>query len=269
MSFGQEIGVTVVQLARAYAAIAHDGLLPTPYLVSEIRRSDREIQRIAPRPPERVVSSATARTLRRFMTGVVVAGTGQLASVPGYTAAGKTGTAQKAVPGSGYSKDKHVASFVGFAPAEKARIVVAIVVDEPKGKYYGGDVAAPVFSAIAAETLRLLGVPAELPDHAPAILEADLSLGTRVAGPAAALLVPASNRFGAGTPTEANGAMPDLTGLSERDAVRTLARRGLAAQLSGSGFVVAQDPPAGGTTPSDRVCGVALAALKPRAEEAP
>ena len=76
MSFGQEIGVTVLQIARAYAAIAHDGLLPTPYLVSEIRRSDREIQRIAPRPPERVVSSATARTLRRFMTGVVVAGTG-------------------------------------------------------------------------------------------------------------------------------------------------------------------------------------------------
>jgi cell division protein FtsI (penicillin-binding protein 3) len=269
MSFGQEIGVTVVQLARAYAAIAHDGLLPTPYLVSEIRRSDREIRRIEPRPPERVVSSATARTLRRFMAGVVVAGTGQLASIPGYTAAGKTGTAQKAVPGGGYSKDRHVASFVGFSPAEKARIVVAVVVDEPKGKYYGGDVAAPAFSAIAAETLRLLGVPAELPDRAPAILEADLSLGTRAAGPASSLLVPASNRFGDGPPPAGGNAVPDLTGLSERDAVRTLARLGLSARLSGSGFVVAQDPPAGGPAPTGRVCRVALAVPRPPGEETP
>ena len=268
MSFGQEIGVNVVQLARAYAAIAHDGLLPTPYLVSEIRRSDREIRRVEPRPPERVISSATARTLRRFMTGVVVAGTGQLASIPGYTAAGKTGTAQKAAPG-GYSKDRHVASFVGFSPAEGARIVVAVVVDEPKGKYYGGDVAAPVFSAISAETLRLLGVPAELPDRAPAILEADLSLGTRVTGPAASLLVPASNRFGDAPLPDFGHAVPDLTGLSERDAVRALARLGLSARLSGNGFVVAQDPPAGGPAPTGRVCRVALAALAPPAEEAP
>jgi cell division protein FtsI (penicillin-binding protein 3) len=268
MSFGQEIGVTVLQLARAYAAIAHDGLLPTPYLVSEIRRSDREIRRIPPPPPERVVSSATARTLRRFLAGVVVAGTGQLASIPGYTAAGKTGTAQKAVPGGGYSRDQYVASFVGFSPAEGARIVVAVVVDEPKGKYYGGDVAAPAFSAIAAESLRLLGVPPESPDRAPVILEADLSLGTRVAGPPAALLVPAANRLRSGA-VAGGDAVPDLTGLTERDAVRALARRGLSARLSGNGFVVAQDPPAGEPAPTGRICRVALAAPTPAAEEAP
>jgi len=268
MSFGQEIGVTVLQLARAYAAIANDGLLPTPYLVSEIRSTNREIRRLPARPPERVVTAATARTLRRFMTRVVVTGTGQLASIPGYTAAGKTGTAQKAIPGGGYSRDRYVASFVGFAPVEPSRIVVAVVVDEPKGKYYGGEVAAPVFSGIASETLRLLGEPANLPEHAPAILTADLSLGRRAPGPAPADLMPAAHRFGGGDPT-ADDLLPDLTGLSARDAVRTLARLGLVARLAGSGFVVAQDPPAGAAAVKGSVCAVALAAPRVEREATP
>ena len=271
MSFGQEIGVTVLQLARAYAALANDGLLPTPFLVSEIRRGDGVVRRITPRPPVRVISVETARTLRRLMTGVVTAGTGQLAAVPGYSAAGKTGTAQKAQPGGGYSKDRHVASFVGFAPVEAPRLVVAVVVDEPEGKYYGGDVAAPVFSAVTAESLRLLGVPPVLPDHAPTTLTADLSAGARAGAPPAFLLVPARNRLNGAAHEPGEGAVPDLSGLSERDAVRALARAGLTARLSGHGFVVAQEPPPG--TPATRggVCAVALAALPPalRGEEAP
>jgi cell division protein FtsI (penicillin-binding protein 3) len=258
ISFGQEIGVTVLQIARGYAAVANDGLLPTPYVVREVRRSESDVRQITPRPPVRVISATTAATLRRLMTGVVEEGTGKLAAVPGYTAAGKTGTAQKAAPGGGYSKDKHVASFVGFAPAETPRLVVAVVVDEPKGKYYGGDVAAPVFSSVMGESLRLLGVPPALSDQAPAILTADLSAGARVTGPAP-LLVPAANRFDAGAAEAPEGTVPDVSGLSARDAVRALARAGLAAHLSGRGFVVAQEPPAGTAAGRGGVCLVALA----------
>jgi cell division protein FtsI (penicillin-binding protein 3) len=258
MSFGQEIGVTVLQLARAYAAVANDGLLPTPYLVSEIRRGERDVRRMAPPPPVRVVSPGTARTLRRLLSGVVEAGTGQLAAVPGYTAAGKTGTAQKAIPGGGYSHDRYVASFVGFAPAEAPSVVIAVVVDEPKGKYYGGDVAAPVFSAVALETLRLLGMPPAFPEHAPSILMADLATGARAADAPLPLLVPAANRFGTEAFSPSEGTVPDLSGLSARDAIRTLARAGLTARLSGRGFVVAQEPPAGTPAARGAVCLVAL-----------
>jgi cell division protein FtsI (penicillin-binding protein 3) len=166
------------------------------------------------------------------------------------------------MPGGGYAKDRHVASFVGFSPAEAPRLVVAVVVDEPRGKYYGGDVAAPVFSAVMGESLRLLGVPPGVPDQAPAILTADLSAGARVAGPAP-LLVPAANRFDAGGAEPAEGTVPELAGLSARDAVRALARAGLTARLSGRGFVVAQDPPAGTAAGRGGTCLVALAPAAP------
>ncbi|MGE5344626.1 MAG: penicillin-binding protein, partial [Acidithiobacillales bacterium] len=262
MSFGQGIGVTVLQIARAYAALANDGLLPTPYLVSEIRRGEQNVRRIPPRPAVRVVSPATARTLRRLMTNVVEEGTGTRAAVPGYRAAGKTGTAQKAAPGGGYYRDRHVASFVGFVPAEKPRLVVAVVVDEPKGIYYGGDVAAPVFSSVMAASLGLLGVPPALPDRPPAVLTADLSAGARAGGPLPLLLPAASRPFGPAVETGGE-TVPDVAGLSARDAVRALAHAGISAKLSGRGFVVAQEPPAG--TPAGRgsVCLVALSPAAP------
>jgi cell division protein FtsI (penicillin-binding protein 3) len=205
-----------------------------------------------------------------MMREVVELGTGRLAAIPGYTAAGKTGTAQKAVPGGGYARDRHVAAFVGFAPEEAPRVVLAIIVDEPKGKYYGGDVAAPVFSAVALETLRLLGVPPALPEHAPAILTADLSAGALAADARLPLLLPAANRTGVAA-YFAEGKVPDLSGLSARDAVRALAGAGLTANLLGHGFVVAQEPPAGAPSVPGAVCTVALAppGTPPREEGAP
>ncbi len=262
ISFGQEIGVTTLQIARAYSAVATDGLLPTPYLVSEIRHGGHDARTMAPRPPVRILSPGTARTLRRLLTGVVEEGTGRQAAVPGYTAAGKTGTAQKAAPGGGYSRDRHVASFVGFSPADSPRLVVAVVVDEPKGIYYGGDVAAPVFAAVMAESLRLRGVPPVRTEQTAPVLTADLSIGARASGKTPMLVVPASSRGAERLDDPAEGTVPDLSGLSARDAVRALARAGLAARLSGSGFVVTQEPPAG--TPATRG-GVCLVALGPPA----
>ena len=164
-------------------------------------------------------------------------GTGKAAAIPGYTVAGKTGTAQKAVPGGGYSKDRYVASFIGFAPADRPRVVIAVVVDEPKGKTYGAEVAAPVFAAIGADTLRILREPsAPVGTTRPSVLTADLAEGAAAAALSARLhaddLVPASNRLERGG--DAEDRVPDVSGRSARDAVRLLAARGLSAHALGN-----------------------------------
>jgi len=254
ISFGQEIGVNALQLARAFAAIANGGVLPTPHLVTEVARPGSAPERKAPPPGSRVLSDATAATMRRLLVKVVEAGTGRKAAVPGFSVAGKTGTAQKAIPGAGYSPDRYVASFYGFLPAERPRAVVGVLVDEPRGRTYGGDVAAPAFAAIAAEVMRVLGVPGLPPEDrvTPSILNADLSRGAgRMSGELPPGLVPAARRAAPEPEDFARLAagervVPDVAGRPAREAVQELARRGFAVRLAGHGFVVAQEP-AGGT----------------------
>jgi cell division protein FtsI (penicillin-binding protein 3) len=261
MAFGQEIGVTVLQMARAYAAIANGGVLPTVHMVDAIQISgapERSIERPTPR---RLMSEETARVMRVLLQRVVEMGTGKAAAIPGYSAAGKTGTAQKAVPGGGYSREKYVASFIGFTPADRPRVVIAVVVDEPKGKTYGGEVAAPVFAAIGAETLRILREPpAAVGTARPSVLTADLAEGAATSALSARLhaddLVPASNRLERGS--DAMDRVPDVSGRSARDAVRLLAARGLAAHVSGTGFVVSQEPPAGAPVERGGACALVL-----------
>jgi cell division protein FtsI (penicillin-binding protein 3) len=163
--FGQGISVSALQLTTAVAAIANDGVLMKPYLVQEM--TDRQgclVKRFQPTRIRRVVSSETTRALTLMLEGVAAkGGTGVRAALKGYRIAGKTGTAQKTLPnGKGYAKDKHIAAFVGFVPIGDPRIVILVVVDEPKGSYYGGVVAAPVFRQIARETLQYLSIPPEL-----------------------------------------------------------------------------------------------------------
>jgi cell division protein FtsI (penicillin-binding protein 3) len=257
-------------MARAYAAVANGGLLPTLHLVEGVKRSGSAEFRSMPLPePRRVLSEGTARDMRRLLARVVEMGTGKEAAIPGYAAAGKTGTAQKAIPGAGYSKEKYVASFIGFVPADAPRVVIAVVVDEPRGKTYGGDVAAPVFAQIGAEVMRLLRVAPQRPDGARSpILVTDLSAGAAAASVgaqlAAAGVVPASNRSG---PETDEDALPDLTGRTARDAVRLLAIHGVAARLQGSGFVVSQDPPAGAPASRGTTCALVLSASPARASE--
>ncbi len=261
MAFGQEVGVTVLQMARAYAAIANGGILPTLHLVDGVKRSgSAEFRSIARPEPRRVLSEGTAREMRRLLARVVEMGTGKAAAIPGYAAAGKTGTAQKAIPGAGYSKDKYVASFIGFVPADAPRVVIAVVVDEPHGKTYGGDVAAPVFSEIGAEVMRLLRVAPRRPDGARSpILTADLSAGAAAASVgaqlAAANVVPAANRSGRESDEDS---VPDLSGKSARDAIRLLAMRGISTRLTGSGFVVSQEPPPGAPASRGTTCALVL-----------
>jgi cell division protein FtsI (penicillin-binding protein 3) len=150
LSYGYGVGVTTLQLARAYAAIAADGVLRP---VSLLKRDE------AP-PGERVISAKTANDLTSMLEAVVAPdGTGYRAAVHNFHIAGKTGTTQKAGIG-GYDDDRHGAVFAGFAPATNPRLVVVVMIDEPQGNaYHGGDIAAPVFANIVSGALRVLAVP--------------------------------------------------------------------------------------------------------------
>jgi cell division protein FtsI (penicillin-binding protein 3) len=155
LPIGQGLAVTPIQMAAAYSAIANGGILRTPQLVL-----DHGDSAVPASSGQRVVSARTASQLRQMLEGVLApGGTASEVSVPGYTLAGKTGTAQVAVNGT-YSDSRYIASFVGFAPAQRPRLLVAVVVNEPQlGSYYGGTVAAPAFGEIAKFALPYLHIP--------------------------------------------------------------------------------------------------------------
>jgi cell division protein FtsI (penicillin-binding protein 3) len=159
VSIGQELAVTPIQLITAAAAVANGGKLMRPYLVKAIKEG-QSTQLIHPEARRRVMSETDAANLRMALVGVTEkGGTATKGAIPGYNVAGKTGTAQKAdlVKG-GYAKGKYVSSFLGMVPAENPRLVMLVIIDEAQGKYYGGTVAAPVFTAVATPTLQYLGV---------------------------------------------------------------------------------------------------------------
>lgn len=158
VAFGQGISVTALQLTSAIAAVANEGTLVKPHVVAAVGREQKY-----PQPPVvgRPLNPETARELRRLLEGVVTGGSGKAAGVPGYHVAGKTGTAQIPVAG-GYSQNGYLPSFVGFAPADRPVVVGLVAVAEPKGfAYHGGQVAAPVFGAVARQVLLYLGVRPE------------------------------------------------------------------------------------------------------------
>jgi cell division protein FtsI (penicillin-binding protein 3) len=165
MSFGNGISVTLLQMARAYTVFANDGELRP---VTLLKSKDMAVG-------QQVFSKETALAVRSMLELVVLpGGTAPRAQVMGYRVAGKTGTAHK--PGIGGYQDKYIASFVGMAPASNPRLIIAVMVDEPSaGKYYGGEVAAPVFSAVMGATLRMMGVPQDAPNDNVIVPPADMA----------------------------------------------------------------------------------------------
>jgi cell division protein FtsI (penicillin-binding protein 3) len=156
LPIGQGESVTPMQLATAYAAIANGGLMRRPRLVDRVGGVP------TPEPPgRRVISASTAAQVRTMLEGVVSAGgTGAAAAIPGYSLAGKTGTANKVDPATGeYSKTRFIGSFVGFAPARDPKLLVTVMVDEPKGAIFGAEVAAPAFQEIMRFALPYLEIP--------------------------------------------------------------------------------------------------------------
>lgn len=160
MSIGYEIGVTALQMTSAFATIANDGVRVQPHIIKEIRQSDEEIVSSAQPEKIQVVSPEAARDLRSMLREVVVSGTGKRAQLNGYTSAGKTGTAWKFNPVTKrVDGSKYISSFIGYAPADDPRLVIAVVMDEPTaGSRNGGQVSAPVFTEIAAQVLPELNV---------------------------------------------------------------------------------------------------------------
>jgi cell division protein FtsI (penicillin-binding protein 3) len=237
VSFGQGMSVTNVQLATAMSAIANGGRLMQPMLVR--RMSDGHgatIEENKPRVRRQVVPRRVAKLVGQMLTAVTEpGGTAIEAAVDGYLVAGKTGTAQKAdyVHG-GYAKDKWLASFIGFAPADRPSVVISVVIDEPVIAHYGGTVAGPVFRRIAEVTLRHMGIA---PEGRQAVLakKKEQRVPAAEAGPV----------FEDEAVEKGESAVPNVRSLPLRQAVIALHAQSLVAEVQGSGLVVTQDPAPG------------------------
>ncbi|MBI1733749.1 MAG: transpeptidase family protein [Candidatus Rokubacteria bacterium] len=241
MSIGQEVSVTALQMVSAFGAIANGGTLMQPRLVRAVfDPQGREVRRFEPRAVRQVVSPQTARTLTRLLVGVVDGGTGRNAAIPGYEVAGKTGTAQKLDPATKrYSRAPGVLSFVGYVPADDPKLVMLVMLDEPKTEKWGSEAAAPIFSAIGREVLRYLEVP---PRDTPPV--------QIVTGPGPEALAPRVRLVSTITAEpEATGArvMPDIRNRTLRQALSALAPLEIEVEARGHGRVTAQEPPAGTT----------------------
>jgi cell division protein FtsI (penicillin-binding protein 3) len=260
MSIGQEISVTALQMVAAFGAIANDGVLMQPRLVRATFDADgRERRRFEPTAVRRVISSETARTLTGILTQVVADGTGQKASIPGHAVAGKTGTAQKLDRATRrYSRAPGVLSFVGFVPADAPRLVMLVMLDEPKNQRWGSEAAAPIFAAIGGEVMRYLEVPPR--DVAPVQIvtppAGEIRLVSaaepRVASRAPVAPVPGDLALPdrADVAADAGPTMPDLRGRTLREALTTLAPLGVTVKATGRGTIVHQTPLPGAPLPA-------------------
>ena len=185
LSIGYEIGVTALQTASAFAAVANDGVKVRPHIIKEIRQADGKV--ISKTEPEktRIISAEAADGLRKMLREVVLTGTGKEAALDGYTSAGKTGTAWKYDPAiKRVSGSKYTSSFVGFAPAENPSVVIAVVLDEPQGALRnGGQVSAPIFREIAEQILPELNVAPDANIRPNNLTAEDIPSETEIAPP--------------------------------------------------------------------------------------
>lgn len=255
ISMGYEIGVTPMQMVTAMSSVANGGSLIQPRVVRAIRQGALRTV-VDPLELRHTINARTVADLTAIMEQVVDRGTGTAAQIPGFTVAGKTGTAAKIEDGR-YSKTDYFASFVGFVPSRFPALTILVVIDSPRGgRYYGGDVAAPVFKRVAEQALRHLGIAPNV-SPAPPVLAVDNPFA-----PAAGVVTAAST--GGGPEVEvATGppVVPDLIGLSARDAVLRLARLGLTARVIGDGIVRDQEPPAGSPFEHRSTCTLRLERL--------
>jgi cell division protein FtsI (penicillin-binding protein 3) len=249
MSIGQEVSVTALQMVAAFGAIANGGTLMRPRLVkAEFDANGHETRRFEPKAVRRVISPETARTLTRMLARVVEDGTGHFAAIPGYGVGGKTGTAQKLDPATHrYSRAPGVLSFAGFVPVDDPRLVMLVMLDEPKNEKWGSEAAAPIFSAIAAPVLRYLEVPPR-----------DASPIQIVTGGGAEAQAAARARLASVATAAAAGVMPDLRGSTLRQALAALTPRGVRVELAGRGRVVQQLPAPGEPLVDDAVARLTL-----------
>jgi cell division protein FtsI (penicillin-binding protein 3) len=249
ISFGQEVGVTALQMASAVAAVANGGYLMKPLIVKEVSESSgHPVKEYKPLAVRRVLEPQTVDILTDLLKGVVREGTGTRAAVPGYVVAGKTGTAQKIDASGHYSPVDYVASFAGFVPASRPALVVLVSLDSPRGLHQGGEVAAPVFERIAEQALSYRAVPPDDPERV-----------LRMAPSPVGGLVAAAYQPAPSVETDPK-VMPDLRGKSAREAAIAAARKGLIVELKGTGRVSGQTPEPGTEIEAGMTCVLTLEA---------
>ena len=292
IAIGQEIGVTALQMAAAYGAIANEGRLMAPRIMLRAQTSGSTLFSGAPEVVRQVISTRAARLITTFLEGTVLRGTGSQAQVPGYRVAGKTGTAQRALENeAGYDPDQFVSSFIGFMPADRPELLCVVIVDSPKEIHWGSQVAAPVFSRIMR---RILGLRNTGLRHRAASLGSSPDLGVKRLRPEVAGLTRktasrilarygiesralgrgnrvVAQRIGHGLdsqealvylgspgPFQSDRAVhtPDVTDIPLRQAIYQLTSAGLRVKVSGSGWVVRQAPRAGTSVSLGSFCEV-------------
>ncbi len=250
LAIGYEIAVTPLQLAMAYGAIANGGVLMRPRLVSEARDAAGTVRwRRRPEPIRQVIPEPVAADLREVLARAVTQGTGRSAGVHGLRVAGKTGTAQRFDPRSGYAGREYTASFVGLIPSDVPELVIMVKLDKPSGAYYGAQAAAPVMRTTVRAALAgshwpvppLLGEP-DFPDN-----KAGVSAGrVPVSGPFIFALDAPLRRTGGepsrGMDLRAAVVVPDVRDLPLRAAVQTVHEAGLRVVVQGGGRVVSMEP---------------------------
>ena len=291
LAFGYNLNVTALQIACAYAAIANDGVLMRPFIRKWLLDEDRNIvDETVPQVVRRVVSSETSRIMRSFMQGVVDSGTARLARIEGVNIGGKTGTSQRLVNGS-YSNTSHVASFVGFFPVEDPKILILVILDAPKHGYYGGSTAGPIFRRIAMriinsssefakkpeplyasfqgnDHIRVPNVKGMREDVARSVLNAHgFNMEATGSGTLVASQLPEENALAARRAvvnvqlvtmdrdtTRGMIRVPDVVGMSLRQAMNFIQSMNLEPSPAGGGVVRAQYPAAGALVPKGTRC---------------
>ena len=284
LSIGQEIGVTSLQSLRALSAVANGGYLVTPSVVRHILTPAGDVLYEPEASRERILDPETVTRMREAFSLVTTEGTGKGARLTGYSSGGKTGTAQKFVGGE-YSDTRFIASYMGFAPLDEPDLAAIIVINEPRGHYHGGTVAAPAFKQIMERSLIHLRV---LRDESPQLEERPVAqMAGELADSGSVSLkeeqIPVEQleetvlqlisespsgpeSQGAITVKTSTFPLPDFSGLSLRQVAREFAELGLRLKVSGKGVAVGQRPPAGSTVSKNMVCEVFFSSTR---EDAP
>lgn len=289
--YGYEVSTTPIQMLAAYAAIANGGVMMKPYVVKALETPDgRVVKEFVPKKIRRVCSAKTVKRITEMMKWVVEKGTGTAVALPSYAIAGKTGTAYKFMNGH-YSKYNYVSSFIGFVPADNPKFAIYVSLDDPRGIYWGGYTAGPVFKEVAKRALVYDLVPGSEQTQTIGLAQArhsvpsftgltceqckwlaqreDLTIkfdgkGERVVAqsqPAGEALPVENNKpakvlltLGEPQGETAKGVMPELRGKTKRQALALLAPLGVNVNFKGEGVVRAQFPPAGRTVQSGTPC---------------
>jgi cell division protein FtsI (penicillin-binding protein 3) len=251
MSMGYQVAVTPLQMAAAASAVANGGTLYEPHVVRAVIKGSQRTA-VAPKAVRQAIHPDTAATLTDIMEKVVTDGTGKRSSLVSYNVAGKSGTANKLVNGR-YSESQQNVSFVGFVPSRKPVFTVIVMIDSPRvGGDTGGVIAAPIWKSIADASLRHLGITPTINPAPPVIVARHQDTPVT---PASAVGTPNVVAMPANM-TETG--LPDLRGMSAREALRELARLGLTARMQGTGVVVDQDPVAGSPLEPGATCTLVL-----------